>query len=227
MRVCVVGAGPSGLTTIKQLRDEGHLVKCFEKNDNIGGMKKWRILQRLVLALGDREEGHAKALAQVERGRADEVAHVLDEKQIERPGIQIAEGPGYHVGIEMAERAGSDLNDLCARGTKAPGVVVGLQIADYHPYALRPAQFLYSLLQQCGLAGARRRKDIEDKKTQGAEEAAVALREAVVCLEDGAVDLYGTGVAVVVRMVVVVMFMVMIVLRPLIRMPAVLNALIH
>lgn len=38
MKVCVIGAGPSGLTTIKQLRDEGHDVTCFEKDDGIGGI---------------------------------------------------------------------------------------------------------------------------------------------------------------------------------------------
>ena len=31
MKVCVIGTGPAGLTTIKQLRDEGHEVTCFEK----------------------------------------------------------------------------------------------------------------------------------------------------------------------------------------------------
>lgn len=38
MKVCVVGAGPCGLTTIKQLLDEGHEVVCFDKNDDIGGI---------------------------------------------------------------------------------------------------------------------------------------------------------------------------------------------
>ena len=38
MRVCVVGAGPSGLTTIKQLLDEGHEVVCFERNESVGGI---------------------------------------------------------------------------------------------------------------------------------------------------------------------------------------------
>jgi dimethylaniline monooxygenase (N-oxide forming) len=38
MRVCVIGAGPSGLTTVKQLLDEGHDVTCFEKNQHIGGI---------------------------------------------------------------------------------------------------------------------------------------------------------------------------------------------
>lgn len=38
MRVCVIGAGPSGLTTVKQLLDEGHDVVCFEQNQDIGGI---------------------------------------------------------------------------------------------------------------------------------------------------------------------------------------------
>jgi dimethylaniline monooxygenase (N-oxide forming) len=38
MRVCVIGAGPSGLTTVKQLLDEGHDVTCFEQNQDIGGI---------------------------------------------------------------------------------------------------------------------------------------------------------------------------------------------
>ena len=38
MKVCVIGAGPSGLTTIKQLKDERHDVTCFESNDGVGGI---------------------------------------------------------------------------------------------------------------------------------------------------------------------------------------------
>jgi len=38
MKICVVGAGPSGLTTIKQLLDEGHEVTCFERDDDVGGI---------------------------------------------------------------------------------------------------------------------------------------------------------------------------------------------
>lgn len=37
-KVAVIGAGLSGLTTIKELVEEGHEVICFEKNDDIGGV---------------------------------------------------------------------------------------------------------------------------------------------------------------------------------------------
>ena len=46
MKVCVIGAGPSGLTTIKQLLDEGHEVRCFERGDNIGG--SWQRIKLLT-----------------------------------------------------------------------------------------------------------------------------------------------------------------------------------
>ena len=36
--IAVIGAGLSGITTIKQLVDEGHVVRCFEKSDNLGGV---------------------------------------------------------------------------------------------------------------------------------------------------------------------------------------------
>lgn len=41
-RVCVVGAGPSGLTSIRQLRDEGIEAVCYEKSDSLGGLWCYR-----------------------------------------------------------------------------------------------------------------------------------------------------------------------------------------
>lgn len=35
--ICVIGAGPSGLCTLKELLEEGHTVKCFEKYSKEGG----------------------------------------------------------------------------------------------------------------------------------------------------------------------------------------------
>lgn len=37
-RICVIGAGCSGLTSIRQLRDEGLDVVCYERSDAIGGL---------------------------------------------------------------------------------------------------------------------------------------------------------------------------------------------
>ncbi|KAJ8610363.1 hypothetical protein CTAYLR_003861 [Chrysophaeum taylorii] len=37
-RVCVVGAGPCGLVSIKELRSQGHAVTCYEASPRIGGV---------------------------------------------------------------------------------------------------------------------------------------------------------------------------------------------
>jgi cation diffusion facilitator CzcD-associated flavoprotein CzcO len=37
-RVAVIGAGPSGLTTVKELLEEGHRPTCFEKALSLGGV---------------------------------------------------------------------------------------------------------------------------------------------------------------------------------------------
>lgn len=70
MRVCVIGAGPSGLTTVKQLLDEGHSVTCFEKNDNIGGIwyrkedpsldaKEMKVFDNLILTVSRKLMGYS------------------------------------------------------------------------------------------------------------------------------------------------------------------------
>lgn len=37
-RICVVGAGPSGIVASKELKEKGFDVQCFEKSDSIGGV---------------------------------------------------------------------------------------------------------------------------------------------------------------------------------------------
>src|SRR5688572_7337443 len=45
MKVCVVGAGPSGLTALKALDGTGLAVECFEQADRIGGL--WALHVRI------------------------------------------------------------------------------------------------------------------------------------------------------------------------------------
>lgn len=40
--VCVIGAGASGLTTVKNLREHGFAVDCYERETGIGGGWNWR-----------------------------------------------------------------------------------------------------------------------------------------------------------------------------------------
>lgn len=36
-RVCIIGAGPSGITALKNLLDEGIEAVAFDRNDEVGG----------------------------------------------------------------------------------------------------------------------------------------------------------------------------------------------
>ena len=58
----------------------GQQVALVEQHQ-VGGAEHVGILERLVLALGDREDHHLVRLAEIEGGRADEVADVLDQQQ--------------------------------------------------------------------------------------------------------------------------------------------------
>lgn len=58
MRVCVLGAGASGIVTIKELLSEGHSVQCFEASDRIGGVfslygSSNRVYKNLLLTISN------------------------------------------------------------------------------------------------------------------------------------------------------------------------------
>ncbi|AGL15428.1 NAD(P)/FAD-dependent oxidoreductase [Actinoplanes sp. N902-109] len=40
--VCVIGAGASGLATVKNLREQGFAVDCYERETGVGGAWNWR-----------------------------------------------------------------------------------------------------------------------------------------------------------------------------------------
>lgn len=78
MKVCVIGAGPSGLTTIKQLLDEGHEVTCFEKGADIGGIwqrspdpaadaEEMKVFDSLILTISARLMSYSDFMVEKER----------------------------------------------------------------------------------------------------------------------------------------------------------------
>jgi len=62
-----------------EVREQVDLVH----HDDVDGPEHHRVLERLVLALGDRIHHRARVGTDVELGRAHEVAHVLDNEQID------------------------------------------------------------------------------------------------------------------------------------------------
>ena len=53
---------------------------------------------------------HLGPLAEIEQGRADEIADILDQHHRARAAASIRQGRAHHVGVEVAAGAGIDLH---------------------------------------------------------------------------------------------------------------------
>ena len=115
----------------------------------LAGAEHQRVLERLVLALGDRADHHARVLADAELGRADEVADVLDHQQVELVERQLRQRRAHHVRVEVAlaaeARAGVELRRparaaRASRSASKRALHVALQHADAHAVEARPAR---------------------------------------------------------------------------------------
>ena len=159
----------------------------------IGAMETGGVLERLVLALGHRNHHHPQAFAQVVGGGANQVADIFNHQQLqglqrEACGLQLLHAPGDRASLQMAGLAGADLDCGQASSPEPPGVVVGGQIADDHGHRsagagargvstrVRPGvawPVAGQPLQQGGLAGARRRKQVHNRELRLGEAAAI------------------------------------------------------
>ncbi len=108
-----------------EVRQQVDLVDEHE----LAGAEHQRVLERLVLALGHRAHHHARVLADPELGRADEVADVLDDQQIDLVERQRRDRRADHVGVEvtLAAEAGAGV-ELGHRHVQA-GQAVGVHRA--------------------------------------------------------------------------------------------------
>jgi hypothetical protein len=79
------------------------------KHHDVGSGKHVRIFQRLVLALGHRQDRHLVRLAKIERRRTDKIADILDEHHRPSFGASRSHRVADHVRVEMTALAGVDL----------------------------------------------------------------------------------------------------------------------
>ena len=123
--------------------------------DQIGGLEQQRILQGLVVALGDGGHADADMLAQPEFCGADQIADVVDDDGLHAGQVQLRNGLLDHVGLQVAGTLGVQLDGPDAQGGHALGVLGGVEVAldDRHGAAV-DAAVGQDLLQEGGLAAA-------------------------------------------------------------------------
>jgi hypothetical protein len=96
-------------------------------------------------------------LSEIEAGGTHQIAHVLDEEEVESVQRKMVQGVVHHVGVEMAGRTGGDLPGGDTMGPDALGIVLRLQVALDHTDPVFVFQGVDGRLQQRSLARARRR----------------------------------------------------------------------
>jgi hypothetical protein len=70
------------------------------EDDQIRLAEHDRVLERLVLALGDAQYHHVRRLAEVVDRRTDQVPHVLDDQHVQILPGEIVERPMHQLGVE-------------------------------------------------------------------------------------------------------------------------------
>ncbi|MHB0877020.1 MAG: FAD-dependent oxidoreductase [Anaerolineae bacterium] len=115
-RVAVVGGGPAGLTAAYYLRQAGHAVTVFEKNEKAGGMLRYGIPRyRLPEDVLDQEIGQILALG-VELRTGQAMGRDFDVDELRQQGFDV---------VFLAIGAWSSMQ-LGVPGEDTPGVMAGI-----------------------------------------------------------------------------------------------------
>jgi len=129
---------------------------------HIGGLEQQRILEGLVVALGNAGYTDTQMLAQQELGGADQIADIVDDNGLDPFQIKLRQGMLDHIGLQMAGALGVELDGADTDLLHALGILGGIEVAldDGHPPAV-DARIGQHLLEQGGLAAARCAQQID------------------------------------------------------------------
>jgi hypothetical protein len=144
------------------------------------------VFNGFVFTFGDREHHHALVLADIEFGRADQIADVLHDEQVDGIQVQVGHGPFDHVGRQVAvaaEFVGVDLDHRCTAFGQLVGVVGGADVPHHDGTPQGRHDGLQAADQGGGLAGARGTHHIHDKDLVVGELVPQAIRHHVVGVE--------------------------------------------
>ena len=160
----------------------------FVHQQHIADGEHQRVLQGLVVALGNGEDHGVFHGAGVELGGADEVANVLQNGEIYVLGAEAFQTLLGHAGVQVAHAAGVELDDLHAAGGDGGGVHVGVDVRFHDADAHIVFQRLDGGHQSGGLAGAGGAHQVQQESLLLLQLLAQLVRLAVVRLKNALFD---------------------------------------
>jgi hypothetical protein len=108
-----VRLGRSNVTAGRDEVEVGGFRRVHPGEDgDVSAVKNRRIFERLVFAFGRGKKHTSKLIAEVVAGRANEIADILDEEEVELIETPVFKGSLDHRGVKMADRASGDLADV-------------------------------------------------------------------------------------------------------------------
>jgi hypothetical protein len=153
---------------------------------HLTGAEHQGVLERLVLALGDRSDHHAGVLADLELGRAHEVADVLDHEQVDLVQWQRRDRGPHHVRVEVAFATETgvrvDLGHRYMEARQPVGIEVALHVALQHAYS-DIVEVVQHALEQSRLARAGCAHHVHHPHARAVEVGAIGLRDRGVGVE--------------------------------------------
>ncbi|CDW93714.1 hypothetical protein THICB2_400015 [Thiomonas sp. CB2] len=172
----------------------GEEVDLVDQHDVRSVEHVW-VFQRLVLALGHRENGHLVRLAEIEGRWTDQVAHILDEQHASLLRVELGDGVADHVGVQVAALAGVDLHAAHAGGADAVGVERGFLVAFDYRQIKFAAQGGEGTGKQGGLARSGAGDEVQRQDAALPEKQPVVVSIAVVLAQDVLFDLHHARLA--------------------------------
>ena len=153
---------------------------CLVDDAQIGISEDGRVLDRLVIALGDADHHNPFRLAEIKQGRTDQVAHVFNKQHGVGLRCKLFDSAVDHDRIQMAAAAGVDLDDRDAGGIDALGIVHCLLIPLDHEKRDLLLERFNGLFEQGGFAGSGRTDKIQCDNVFCFKIATIAFSEPVV-----------------------------------------------
>ena len=115
------------------------------------------------MALGHRQNHGVLHCAGVKLGRADQVADVFENRQIDVPGAQTFQPLPGHFGVKVAHTAGMQLDRLCPGPGDGAGIHIGVNVRFHHTDAQLIFEGCNGSAQRRGFAGPRCAHQVEQK----------------------------------------------------------------